>query len=76
MWLLLATILVLSASLLYLKYYKKKCLKPNLQVVPGLIKTSKTLGNIEDIANAGSMVDFLKNLHTKFGPIARYNNKL
>jgi len=40
--------------------------------VPGLSKTSNKLGNLDDIAKAGSMVDFLKNLHARFGPIASF----
>jgi len=40
--------------------------------VPGLKKRDKTKGNLEDLAEAGSFPNFLKQLHTKFGPIASY----
>ena len=72
MWLLYVVILFLPICLFFQKYSRhKKVGKPQ---VPGLSKTNK-LGNLEDIAKAGSMVKFLKNLHARFGPIASYWHK-
>ena len=67
MWVLLLVILFLSVGLTFKKYSKKQRSR-----VPGLSRTSKTHGNLEDIAAAGSMVEFLRNLHARFGPIASF----
>ena len=40
--------------------------------VPGLSKRDNITGNLPDIAEAGGLLNFLKRLHTKFGPIASY----
>ena len=40
--------------------------------VPGLSKRDKITGNLPDIAEAGGFLNFLKRLHSKFGPIASY----
>jgi len=40
--------------------------------VPGLKKRDKVLGNLADIAEAGSLPAFLKKLHEKYGPIASF----
>lgn len=43
-----------------------------LSTVPGLEPTSEEDGNLCDIANAGSLHEFLLGLHKKFGPIASF----
>lgn len=40
--------------------------------VPGLQPTSEGDGNLEDIAKAGSLHEFLMDLHKQFGPIASF----
>ena len=40
--------------------------------VPGLTKRDQITGNLLDIAEAGGFLNFLKKLHTKYGPIASY----
>ena len=40
--------------------------------VPGLSKRDNITGNLPDIAEAGGLLNFLKRLHSKFGPIASY----
>ena len=73
MWLLYFVVLFLSVFLFIKRNSKQKNAgKPQ---VPGLSKTSDKLGNLEDIAKAGSMVKFLKDLHARFGPIASYWHK-
>ena len=66
MWWLLIPIIVILISVLQLSRRKSK------RSVPGLKKRDKTKGNLEDLAEAGSFPNFLKQLHTKFGPIASY----
>ena len=74
MWLLCYFVLLfLSVYLFFQKKSKKEKCGPPL--VPGLSKTNDKLGNLEDIAKAGSMVKFLKDLHARFGPIASYWHK-
>ena len=40
--------------------------------VPGLQKTDPVLGNLPDMFKAGSLPNFLHQLHARFGPIASY----
>jgi len=40
--------------------------------VPGLAPSDEKLGNIPNIADAGSLPEFLSNLHSEFGPIASF----
>jgi len=65
MWWLLVPIIIILISILQFSGKSKR-------KVPGLQKRDKSLGNLEDLADAGSFPNFLKNLHTKFGPIASF----
>lgn len=40
--------------------------------IPGLAPTEEKDGNLQDIVNAGSLHEFLVNLHEKFGPVASF----
>ncbi|XP_062516531.1 cytochrome P450 20A1-like [Corticium candelabrum] len=46
--------------------------------IPGARKTDEKLGNLGDIAEAGSLHQYLLNLHDKYGPLASFwwNEKL
>eukprot|EP00091_Calanus_sinicus_P016893 TRINITY_DN3652_c0_g1_i2.p1 TRINITY_DN3652_c0_g1~~TRINITY_DN3652_c0_g1_i2.p1 ORF type:complete len:447 (+),score=111.64 TRINITY_DN3652_c0_g1_i2:82-1422(+) len=53
---------------------RRKC--PNEKnKVPGLNKTDKILGNLPDMVKAGSLPNFLKELHDNYGPIASFWHK-
>lgn len=62
-------ILVLIVTLIYLFMLDRK---KNQLSFPGLVASDSELGNLPDVKKAGSLHEFLVDLHKKFGPVASF----
>eukprot|EP00794_Sanderia_malayensis_P003260 gene3260-3741_t len=60
---------LLIVTLLYLFWLDRK---KNQLSFPGLVPTDPDLGNLVDIKKAGSLHEFLVDLHNKLGPVASF----
>jgi len=66
----LTAALVIIVSYLVVKLLLKK--QKQSKQVPGLKASDPVLGNLPDLVKAGSFLDFLAQLHEKYGPIASF----
>ena len=64
--LILATILLLLIAWKFIPQRKTE------KKIPGLSRKDKVLGNLTDIAKAGNMQAFLRELHQQHGPLASF----
>jgi len=67
---LILALLLLVFSVIYLKSNRKKSDKG--RTVPGLKPSDPVLGNLPDLFKAGSLPNFLTDLHNKHGPLASF----
>ena len=64
--------LILATFLVLLLAWKFGPWKKKSKRIPGLVRRDKVLGNLSDIAKAGNMPAFLKQLHQQHGSLASF----
>lgn len=69
----LLTSIVLILSLIWVFLRRSKSRGSDRRKIPGIESSNNELGNLGDVARAGSLHQFLQDLHGRFGPIVEFS---